>query len=575
LSSLNKAEMSRVARSLGIVGFLTALVISPDLSYDPVNLIKMLFFVTGALFLISSVLTREFARGLKPVNAFETILLISLACLLLVSVSNLLVANEIPREIQLWGVFGRSTGLATIFSFIIIFFVSSFTFKVLEIRSVLKFIVMTNLCLATYAVLQSFGIDFFDWSVEQTFATLGNINFSSAYFGFSSVVIFRFVVDVNIEFYRRVSGVILIGINSLLIFNSGSLQGLMYTVVGVSVILVFMAYRRMKSGAILFAGLSSIISSVVLILYGTLGRGPFGSILFQETMIFRSDYWRAGLAMFKENWLTGLGLDAYGLYYRQYRDQAAVLRTGDARVSDSAHNVFIDLAVGSGIFGLSTLFLLFVVVILQATRLLRFSEFDDDSIMLFACVLVFLLYCIVGINNIAVMYWFYVFSGAIVARGRTKDTQGQSGSKKIIQKAKSPFPDSQNDYEVRANFVLRGFVGLTIGLAICLPPFVSDYRFMSAWNTGDIQTIESAAFSRFASNHLREKALEFAISRNDGASALRIASKIVESNPRSFYAWNVLGNLLANSQTGRSEANERVRGLDPIGQLFREGSLGK
>jgi O-antigen ligase len=51
-----------------------------------------------------------------------------------------------------------------------------------------------------------------------------------------------------------------------------------------------------------------------------------------------------------ENLTNGVGVDSYGYFYKEYRDLEAIERTGPERVSNTAHNVFLDISSGAGIF---------------------------------------------------------------------------------------------------------------------------------------------------------------------------------------------------------------------------------
>ena len=74
--------------------------------------------------------------------------------------------------------------------------------------------------------------------------------------------------------------------------------------------------------------------------------------LYKPSVTYRGDYWHAGIEMFKSHPWFGVGLDAYGDYYRAERTLAATLRRGPSTVSNAAHNVFIDIAATAGIFAL-------------------------------------------------------------------------------------------------------------------------------------------------------------------------------------------------------------------------------
>jgi hypothetical protein len=54
--------------------------------------------------------------------------------------------------------------------------------------------------------------------------------------------------------------------------------------------------------------------------------------------------------MIGANSLNGVGLDSYGDFYRPFRSLEAVTRTGPQRVTNTAHNIFLDVTTGAGLF---------------------------------------------------------------------------------------------------------------------------------------------------------------------------------------------------------------------------------
>ena len=92
---------------------LATLAISPGLGYDPINLPKMIIVVTGASILLIPLL-RNYLELLKS-NSLFTLSTLFLSLTMIIA----FFTNSAPLSQQLWGVWGRSTGLLTYLSFII------------------------------------------------------------------------------------------------------------------------------------------------------------------------------------------------------------------------------------------------------------------------------------------------------------------------------------------------------------------------------------------------------------------------------------------------------------------------
>ena len=103
---------------------ITTLAISPFSSYDPINLPKMLVLVTGASLLLVTLLAS--LRSLVGINT----LFISAALAFVVTLMIAFLRNPAPYAQQLWGVWGRSTGLLTYIAFVVVLFSTiRFSFK--------------------------------------------------------------------------------------------------------------------------------------------------------------------------------------------------------------------------------------------------------------------------------------------------------------------------------------------------------------------------------------------------------------------------------------------------------------
>ena len=78
--------------------------------------------------------------------------------------------------------------------------------------------------------------------------------------------------------------------------------------------------------------------------------GPLKEYLYKSSVSVRGFYWRAGYQMFIDHPLTGVGVDRYGVYFKQYREVQYPLNYGFSLNSTNAHNVPIQLFATGGIF---------------------------------------------------------------------------------------------------------------------------------------------------------------------------------------------------------------------------------
>ena len=310
-----------------IVGtpILATLAIAPGLTYDPINLPKALVVITGASLLVTSLIV-NFPKLFK-INKLLTFFAIIFLCSLLFS----LVFNEASISQQLWGVWGRSTGVLTYLAFVIFLLASAIEGEKKDQISLRRGFERLSYFISIYTLAQAGDIDPINWSQKLMVATLGNINFMSSFLGLATISMLSRIIIEKLSVTSKSFYGLFAALNLFLIWISGSIQGIAVVAAGLSILIMLKARKEWGLKASI-AWLSSVTPFGILILLGTAGVGPLNA-LKQETVIFRMDYWLAGVRMTKENWLNGVGVDSYGDYYEQYRDLAAVERTGPQRIT--------------------------------------------------------------------------------------------------------------------------------------------------------------------------------------------------------------------------------------------------
>jgi O-antigen ligase len=120
--------------------------------------------------------------------------------------------------------------------------------------------------------------------------------------------------------------------------------------------------------------------------------------------------------MFQENWLHGVGLDSYGDYFRMYRDTIAANRRGLDVFSNSAHNIFIDLAATGGIVLLLSYLSIVGLVVFSVLR--TFKSSTDVSLEFKILVILWIAFnmqTLISINVPSLAIWGWIFSGLILA----------------------------------------------------------------------------------------------------------------------------------------------------------------
>jgi hypothetical protein len=307
---------------------------------------------------------------------------------------------------------------------------------------------------------------------------------------------------------------------------------------------------------------TTVVSAVGgLSVLGALQKGPF-DFIYKRSVSLRGSYWDAGMEMGLSNPWTGVGMDAYGDWYRRARSvEAATNMPGPNTVTNAAHNVWLDLFAYGG-FPLLLAYLLILSLgafaILQIAR--RNRGYDFIFVILASVWACYHLQSIISINQVGLAIWGWVLTGALVVyenltRERLPDTP-ERNKPRIVKRSNSQIVSPQ----------LVAGVGFTIGLFVALPPLNSDMKWKSALDSGDalkvMETLESNLMVPANSNRFAEAAKLLAQS-NLFDQARIAALKGIEFNEDSFDCWKILFILSTSTPDEKKLAIENMKRIDP------------
>jgi O-antigen ligase len=553
------------------------------MNFDPINIPKLLSlssfslinFYVYWLFLSSNFLSKS----------QKVFFVISLSFIL--SLIPTMIFHSDSISTQFWGTWGRSTGFLAFFSLISLFFVASLVTSKDQVEILLKYFLRLSYFITAYTTLQFGQIDPISWSQQLPVATLGNINFMSAFLGFASVVCFYQLLRAESNWTQKIFFMTIISWNMTLCWMSGSIQGILVWFLG------FLILLGGKSGVFRWSLIRYIpllticIPLLLLIISGGVGKGPLGKFLMQDTFLFRVDYWLAGLRMTIKNPLTGVGIDSYGDYYRMYRDTTATYRTGSQRVSNTAHNIFLDISSGSGILSLIIILFLFSSIIGMGVKVVRKTN-DLQTVMLLALAVSYFAYSMISINQLGVSCWGWIFFGLLFGQvahsnhGRrsihisperlslsAKVTPQSTKVKSQLARNKYKDPSRKNVSPKHANR-LALFVLFLVGASLALPPSVKDAQYLHAYKQRNPQEMYEISVSKMTPDLLREHALKFFVDNGNIELATDLARQSVVLNRRNFTALNVIRLLTSTSDEEKLAAISELEMIEPNDLQFRE-----
>ena len=541
----------RLGQVLLFVCPVTTLAISPYTNYDPINLIKGLVVSSAgfmALFLVLANLKYFRNRFTKKLNFAITLLVLGLLISLFFS--------SAPKNQQIWGMFGRANGLVTYLALISILV----TAVVIRDASLYKrFIILligTTLVMNIYCYLQIFGKDPFPWSNYSPFGTLGNVNFLSSFLGISGISCLNYALDIKVKFSRKILLLLLILSSLFIIIKTDSIQGIMIFVAGFVVsclVYTFLKVRKLFIPTVVIS-----VASFIATVAALWNHGPLAKFIFQPSVTFRGDYMSAGIKMFVNNPLTGVGIDSYGDWYSFYRGVIATFRTGITRTSNTAHNIFIDVAAGSGIFAFLGYFLINVIVFSAAINFIKKSkQIDFIFLSIFTAWIAYFVQSLISINQLSLSVWGWALSGLIISYKPALEDASQLSKNPEVKSRKK-----QNQVLSASNNLVATF-GFLIGLCAALVPFAADAQYRSAYSKGDLIKMMEASQS-LGSNALLVGQTQIAATKSSYTEQAKgLNDFLISKFPRDFFAWQSRVVLPGVSQTDVNFAKLEVKKLDP------------
>lgn len=527
---------------------------------DPVNVTK-LFALGGcsmAVFAISiSFGGKELLKYFKPI-----LIALTLFNLILVFVS---ISSNAPISQNYFGAYGRNNGVLT-YALLSAMTISTLLLaKIDSFEKILYGLFAAGLVNIVYcAWVLAFG-DFIPWSnpYGNILGLFGNPDFISAFLGMFISGSLAFIVTPKTTGIMR----LVLGISSVLalweIVKSHAIQGLVVTAGGLAIVGFYFVKSRFKKQLITYGYAMAVATLGVLAVFGTLQKGPL-SFVYKRSVSLRGSYWRTGIEMGKTHPFNGVGMDAYGDWYRRARPPVALIDTpGVNTLSNVSHNVVIDFFASGGFpLLLSYLSILAFGAISIVRVTTRKSEYDRVFVGLTAVWLCYQVQSFISINQIGLAIWGWLFTGLLVAYEFSSRIEIQVAD---LLESKSKTVRTKAQASVISPQLVAG-IGMVIGLLVALPPMSADSKWYNATNSHDAAKVEAALVPSYfnpADSYRYAQAVNLFNNSNLADLAHKYALIAVEFNSDYFDAWKQLYLLPNSSAAERAKALSNMRRLDP------------
>lgn len=537
--------------------FLVSVIVTTQGLTDPVNIPKLLClgifsFATLGLIVCARV---NLWRSRELLIIFFFIFFSTVA----------VIRSESPFSQNFYGSYGRNNGFIA-YLFLSIFFIAGTLLTkrnhYLAILKALLFAGYVNLIYCLWVIL--FG-DFIPWSnpYGNILGTFGNPNFIGAFLGIFFGVLVSMGLGKETSNKFKLSLIPLLPLTIFEIIKSQAIQGRVLAALGLGIVLFF--FIKSKYGNVILYSYSILAITVGgFALAGAFQKGPLTELIYKTSVSLRGQYWLAAWNTGKSHPFSGVGMDAFGDWYRRSRDLRAIELPGVNTVVNTAHNVPLDIFAFGG-WPLFVSYFLLIGLSLKSLIVIakRMKEFDSVGVALITSWVCYQIQSLISINQIGLAIWGWALSGSLIGYERflktTQDSTNLAADKTIKR--------SQSKSQVEARSTMFASIFGLAGLLIALPPITSDAALSSAQESRDANKLAATLDgSYFNPQNVTKYGLSIQAFEGSGLFDMshKYALQAVAWNPESYDLWSYLYQIKKSSAEEKAMALENMKRLDPL-----------
>ncbi len=548
---------------LGFFGALSSVVIFTSL-FDPFSAAKTFVIVTSAFLLagygsLELIKSRGITRN-RPRLGFIALAFLFALLLLIRALSSS------DMNLALYGVVGRNSGFYTYLGYVILFVVAITFVRSNHFNLIVRSLLAAGFLAGFYSLLESFDAN--PWKMrgpyEGTSGLFGNPNFSGAFLSLAAVTSLWVLIS-KFSLKEKYGAGVTLALSLYGVYTAKALQGYLSVAIGVSVIALVWLFARKKSFG--FVGLVLIALAGLIAMAGMLQKGPLSTLLYKGSVSERGDMWRTAISMIKDQPIWGVGLERYGMFFRQYRDIEHVKRTGVDSFSDNAHNVLLHLTATGGVFIGLIFALLTISVLVVGIRGLIKTDGIGRSYLTFALAIWIPIQAqnTISVDTPGVFVWSWILGGAIVALSTESQEVVSEKSKVSAKVAVHPLAPA------------IALVAVLLGMGLMIKPMLAQKDFKFAFYLGvdekfpesltnkvtylvnaENQDPGNVTWSRYSANSLFiDKAWK---------ESIAAAERAVEKDPQDWVSWWFMASAYEESgdRVAAIPARMKTVELDPL-----------
>jgi len=371
----------------------------------------VLFFGSIVAFYSFSRLNQKMSFNPKTIVILSSLLISSL---ILSGLTNHMAIYQI-----LFGDWARYNGLLSYILYMILFLLSSFSQSRTYIKSIITALVYLGYFIVIVGLLELSGnnITGIISTDPHLKLTLGNSNFASIIIVITFSATYSNLIYKKELNYRKIFLLISIALHIFLLYKTSATQGIVVLIFAVmfQTGIRFLASRSALNIKIGNTILFSIPIIGVYTVFDYIFNGPVSHVVSIKTLVDRFYIWKTAISMWKDNLLTGVGIDSFGSWFGQYQNTESLKYKVITENYDNAHNIFLNFLATGGLLVFTAYCSITFFIGYCAFKLLKKKNYDSNLVALISIWLVIQIQALVSIDYLSISTWNWIIAGAIVS----------------------------------------------------------------------------------------------------------------------------------------------------------------
>ena len=259
----------------------------------------------------------------------------------------------------------------------------------------------------------------------------------------------------------------------------------------------------------------------------------------------------------------GVGMDGFRDWYERARPSNYAAK-GFFSLSNTAHNVYLDIASSGGIPLIATYLALLTLVVFSIVRVIKRNDgFDIYFAAVVGAWVAYQAQAFVSINQLGIAIWGWVLSGLIIGYEiNTRIIEATEISPPIRKQHQKKTGVSTQ--QLSSTALITAFGGIVIAALVAIPPYFTNASFFSAIKSGDIKAMQAAAYLKPIDERRLLQITSILLNNKLDAEAIKVIRDATVGYPDSIDFWLMWSTISSAAPSDVTNAKAQIKRLDPF-----------